>query len=79
MVTCVLNVALTKRIINLSEPTPFNIKLTLNSKQVNATCIHVFCFIRNMILRNMSLRLQVLLNANSGNIEENEKTQSINR
>ena len=31
-----------------------------------------------MILRNMRLRLQVLLTANSGNIEENKKTKSIN-
>ena len=31
--------------------------------------LHVFFYIRNMILRNMRLRLQFLLTANSGNIE----------
>ena len=34
--------------------------------------LHVF-FIRNIFVRNMRLRLQVLLTANSGNIEENKK------
>ena len=41
-------------------------------------CTTHFFFIRNIFIRNMRLRLQVLLTANSGNIEENKKTQSIN-
>ena len=34
---------------------------------------YTFFIIKNVILRNMRLRLQVLLTANSGNIEENKK------
>ena len=58
-----------------------NLKEHYFSVSINAACLsfvlHIF-FIRNIFIRNMRLILQVLLTANSGNIEENKKTQSIN-
>ena len=57
------------------EPTPDHPDPTIHLGYdfIPTQRIHVFLFIRNMILRNMRLRLQVLLTANSGNIEENKK------